>query len=34
MTDNRIKQIADHYGLSIQLIQCASWESIVNTSSH
>lgn len=24
MTDNRIKQIADHYGLSIQLIQCAS----------
>lgn len=24
MTDNRIKQIADHYGLDIQLIQCAS----------
>ena len=24
MTDNRIKTIADHYGLDIQLIQCAS----------
>lgn len=22
--DNRIKQIADHYGLDLQLIQCAS----------
>ena len=24
MTDNRIKTIADHYGPSIQLLQCAS----------